>query len=348
MTTSVTPQPCTPHDQWVAATQKAIVFDVSNRSRMTLSGKDRLAFLHRFCTNDINNLPDGRGCEAFLLNVKGRILGHCFVFSAADDLYLDGSAGQCEFLMQHLAKYQLLDDVRLTNTTETSRELLLTGPLAAEALQTAFPDQPPLEDGCCRVVAASDRAASDRAASDRAASNRSGSDCVIIKRIDFLDQPTVLLSTDVESLPALLAKLNNLTMGTTDVLEGLRVQAGYPIYGADLSDDNLAQEAGRTARAISFTKGCYLGQEPVARIHAMGHVNRELRRFVLRGDCQVAVGTEIRHPKSPDKTIGTLTSVARNYETGVQIALGMVRSQFAESGMELPLNLESPATALVQ
>ncbi|TXT38384.1 MAG: folate-binding protein YgfZ [Planctomycetota bacterium] len=117
-----------------------------------------------------------------------------------------------------------------------------------------------------------------------------------------------------------------------------RVAAGFPIYGIDITEDNLAQEVGRTELAISFTKGCYLGQEPIARIDAMGHVNRQLCRIELSSGPLPDSGTPVLDKPAPDgKQVGTITSSTWKWQGDADkpLALAYLRSGFAKPGSQV-------------
>jgi hypothetical protein len=120
------------------------------------------------------------------------------------------------------------------------------------------------------------------------------------------------------------------------MFHALRIAAGFPLYGSDITEENLAQEVGRTAQAISFTKGCYLGQEPIARIDAMGHVNRQLCRLLFSSDTPPLAGTPVHENATPDaKVIGTITSSSLNPAMSRAIAMACLRSAFVKSGTEV-------------
>ena len=136
-----------------------------------------------------------------------------------------------------------------------------------------------------------------------------------------------------ELLPGLAARLRNggFVPGGADAFHALRIEAGFPWFGIDFDADNLAQEIGRTARAISFTKGCYLGQEPIARIDAMGHVNRELRTLKLGLGPLPAPGATV-HPVDDPAEIGRVTSVGRLPTTREGLGLALLRSAHLAPG----------------
>jgi folate-binding protein YgfZ len=129
----------------------------------------------------------------------------------------------------------------------------------------------------------------------------------------------------------------------------LRIAAGFPLYGLDISEEQLAQEVGRTSRAISFTKGCYLGQEPIARIDAMGHVNRELRRLEFSTGPLPTPGTVVHDKPAPDgKPIGQVTSAAwslRSRNDDKPLALAYLRNGFNSPGTKVVV---ADADAVVQ
>ena len=308
--------------EYTAALGGAAVFDVSDRTRLQMTGPDAASFLHRFCTNLVQTLSPGLGCEAFLCNVKGRILGHVLAFVGEAAVRIDTSPGQADALMTHLEKYHLLEDFRLEDVSSATFSFLVSGPLAAATLSAAGLEATQLQPFTWQVFGD-----------------------VTVRRVDLLGVPGFLVDGPIESGDDVwlrLAETNAVPAGR-DALTALRIEAGFPQYPVDLSDDNLAQEANRTAEAISFTKGCYLGQEPIARLHAMGHVNRELVCVEVEpptdgaADQSVpAPGIVLLHSEKPDKQIGTLTSTAWSPGRARVVGLGLLRSQFAKPGTEVP------------
>ncbi|MBI1313137.1 hypothetical protein GC176_17745 [bacterium] len=311
------------NDEYTAALESAAIFDVSDRTRLEMTGPDAATFLHRFCTNELQSLPPGHGCEAFLCNVKGRILGHVFAFVGKSGVRIDTAPGQADSLIAHLEKYHLLEDFQLSDATAQTFAFLVSGNEAASRLDIALPCQsalPPL--------------------------GWQAADGISIRRVDLLGVTGFLIDGPVDAADETWQRFTaaGITPAGRDALTALRIEAGFPEYGRDLSDDNLAQEANRTTEAISFTKGCYLGQEPIARLHAMGHVNRELVCVEIEPadgtaspDNIPAAGAEMLHPGKPDKEIGTLTSIAWTPGRGRAVGLAILRSQFAQPGSEVPL-----------
>lgn len=306
----------------VAASQSAAVFDLSQRTQLEMSGPDRHAFLHNFCTNDIKGLPIGRGCEAFLCNMKGRLLGHVFVFAGAESLWMETSPGHAAALIPHLERYHLLETFTLTDRSLDCGELFITGPQASAVLTAVGLNVSELRewDHNVQQVVLGD-----------------APQAVSVKRVDWLSSFGILLTTSRAACAVLQERLiaNGATAASSSTFEDLRIAAGFPYYGIDLSDENLAQEAMRTPRAISFTKGCYLGQEPIARLNAMGHVNKQLCRVRFECDAGPQVPQRLVNPADLTKEIGLITSIGWSAADNQPAGLGIIRSAFAQPGTRL-------------
>ena len=126
---------------------------------------------------------------------------------------------------------------------------------------------------------------------------------------------------------------------TPESFEALRIEAGTPASGREATEKNLPQELGRDDRAISFTKGCYLGQETVARLDALGHVNRLLRGLAIDADRPPEAGARLAD-EATGKEVGWITSAARSERTGSPIALGYVRTSHAEPGTRVKVRID--------
>jgi tRNA-modifying protein YgfZ len=321
-----------PREEYTAATTDAALFDFSDRNVIELSGSDRAKFLHNFCTNDINRLSAGRGCEAFITNVKGKILGHAWIDAGESALWLDAVAGSAERLLPHLERYHINEDVTITDRSEEWAELLVLGPNAPE-----------------RLAALGINVAS-LALLEHLSAELPG-DRLRVRRFDVNTIPGFVLAINRPRLGQLWRRLceANIRPAGSEVWTALRIEAGLPIYGIDITDDNLAQEAGRTTTAISFTKGCYLGQEPIARIDAMGHVNRELRSLRLAVETVPPPGARIFADEAGSQQVGTVTSSAFSPGTGTAVAMGLVRSSVTkpDSGVFIEIEKSPPAAATV-
>jgi folate-binding protein YgfZ len=295
-------------------TPPAAFFDLTGRAQIELTGSDRAKFLHNFCTNDINHLGDGEGCEAFVTSIKGRVLGHIFVFATADSLWIDSVPGADEALISHLDRYLITEDVTLTSRTAESAEFFLTGSLAVESLAKMGIDAGSLPLNGHSVLGA-------------------GETFAAVRRVDWLNEPGFLLLFARDNMEQARNELTvaGILESEPETFEALRIESGVPLYGRDISDENLAQEVGRSKAAISFTKGCYLGQEPIARIDAMGHVNRQLCGLKLTSG-PVPEPNSVVVADEGDKEIGRVTSAAVSPGTNRPVALAYVRRKFLAIG----------------
>jgi len=241
------------------------VIPLPNLIRIRVTGADRARFLHNFCTNDINGLQPNHVCEAFFTNVKARVLAHGYLL-AADDCHeiwmLPGDESQ---LLNHLTRYVITEDVEFESLTDACSAVALLG-------------QPAASDAATPVIAEGQWADKETSVG----STR----CVAVK----WDQTALRICS---GSPEAMASLQDqpgeyVTRGETSDFERLRILERFPRIGSDLSDDNLAPESLRTKIAFSYTKGCYLGQEPIARLDAMGQVNRVLATLEIHGEVPAA------------------------------------------------------------
>lgn len=305
--------------QLTAAREATLAFGWSSppsgpRTHLRLTGRDAVSWFHGFCTQDIKQLRVGQHRETFLCNVKGRILGHVQVFRDESELWLETVPGQGDALLKHLDRYLITEDVQLTAATETLMSWLLVGPTAAAVLgQLGWPG--------------SDLVAGEHRTEDvLGTGSGAGSAGCRIARVSWLDGPAWLMVTPASATSAMHSAFTaaGIPIGDDAAWDALRVAAGYPQYGRDLTEDHLAQEAGRTPQCISFTKGCYLGQEPIARIDAMGHINRQLTRLHGQGATLPATGSPITRGDDP-KVLGQISSAAWTQPGQAFVALGMLR-----------------------
>ena len=295
-----------------AAHQQVAVFDLSDRTQLEITGSDRVRFLHSFTSNDIKRLKPGQGCETFITNLKGKVVAHVFVFCAENSLWLDGTPGQQEIIRSHLGQFLLIDDVQIIPQSTERGELFVTGPLAAPLLQ--------LDESF--VVGSHVRRGSEGNILD-------------LRRVDLLGKPGFLLSTARSRIETVNQSLSAIGVvhGSADLFEALRVEAGFPRFGIDMTDDNLAQEVARTKQCISFDKGCYLGQETIARLDSLGHTNRELRRLRFDADQIPAASTPLLDATGTTEA-GFLTSVAKaspdskNSAEHTVVGIGMLKRAF--------------------
>jgi len=293
--------------QHAALTGEVAVAPLAGRTQIEVRGSDRAALLHNLCTSDVKRLTPGEGCEAFFTNVQGRILAYVNLLCAPHSVVLDTVPGQSEALLAHLDRYIIREDVQLHDRTDEWSELLLAGPRAEGFLSGLTGGSVPgsLLAHCEAVV---------------------GGATVFVRRVDWVGPVGFFLSVPAESTNAVRKAL--VSAGAVEcgdeAVEIARIEAGSPAFGRDITDKNFPQEVGRDARAISFTKGCYLGQETVARIDALGHVNRLLVGLRFEGSEVPRPGTELR---VGEKTAATVTSSVYSPRLGAPLAMGYVRRE---------------------
>jgi tRNA-modifying protein YgfZ len=307
-----------PHAEYESARSACALFELSERTHMELTGRDRGKFLHNFCTNDIRALPPGEGCEAFVTSVQGKVLAHIFVFAGDQSLWLECVPGCAERLISHLSRYNISEDVEFHDRTAECGTLLAAGPAAADVLfrcGLAVAELEPLHHRQVEIAGVP----------------------VQIRRNDLLRLQGYVLVCPQEQLHQVREALqaSGAQPADMDVFHALRIEAGMPWYGMDISDENLAQEVNRTSEAISFSKGCYLGQEPIARIDAMGHVNLQLRIVRLTRLPVPEAGAEIVTPGPEEKKIGRITSAALSFADDTPVALGYLRRHYDTPGLQV-------------
>lgn len=289
------------------------VYDLGWRSFLRCVGDDRVRWLNGMVTNSVTGLEDNAGCYAFVLNAQGRIQGDLNLYRRADSLWLQTDRAQLETLTAFLDHYIIMDDVTL-EPQDGWTAIGIAGPHAAEKL------------------AATGLSVSGLSAMHLAETSwRGDSTFVVAAHSPLVPRYEVWVSPDdaVNMWKALL-DAGAVPCGA-DAVEQLRILEGTPAYSIDITSRDLPQETNQM-RALHFSKGCYLGQEIVERIHSRGNVHRTLSGFVLKGEAPAAK-TPILADGQP---VGELTSVASISIPGMAsdaaqcIALGSIRREALE------------------
>lgn len=291
---------------------------LAGRTQIEVTGGDRAKLLHSFCTANVNALSPGEGCEAFILNGKGKVLGFVYLFCQVDSIVMETVPDQAEKLIAHLDRYVIREDVRFQDQTETLSELLLAGDKAAACLRAAGVVE--LPQAYCGSLESKIEARD-----------------VFIRKVEWTGPHDFLISCNTCDIEAVLTALTatGATACDQSTFEVARIEFGTPLYGIDISDENLPQELNRDQRAISFTKGCYLGQETVARLDAMGHVNKVFVGVRFEQDAEIESGAEWQ---ADGKSIGKVTSVCRSPQVDGVLARGYVKTKFAAPGSAIVCN----------
>ncbi len=304
--------------EYESARTGAAVFDRSQHGKIEAAGKDALVFLHNLSTNNVKALAPGTGCEAFFCTPTAKVVSHGFIYrlppaDKRETVWLDVWPALADKTFRHLDRYIIGEDVTLTDRTQALGQLHLAGPDAARVLSAALGEEPGAWTRCAF---------------------RTLSSGVTVRCTDPLGLPGYDLLFPTDQAAALRQKLvdNGARPAGQDTWEILRVEAGTPVYGMDMDENTFAAEVNRTPQAISYEKGCYLGQEPIVMARDRG--------VVQRGLVGLLVGDEPAPPGSllyrDGKEVGRTTSSVRSPRLGA-VALAYARRGSQTQGTELEL-----------
>jgi folate-binding protein YgfZ len=302
--------------EYRAVTEASGLLDRSDRGKLALAGPDARSFLQGQVTNDVESLTPGEGCYAAFLTPKGKMLGDLRVLDAADELLLDTERVALQELFNMIRRFSIGYDVQLHKRTLERGLISLIG-LESGAIAD-FSELAPTEHAHRMVDVA--------AVTARAVRTDVG--------IDLL-----CAADDTDALRVALEQAGAVPV-SEPVAECLRIEHGRPRYGIDLDDSVIPQEAGLNERSVSFSKGCYVGQETVARLHYRGKPNRHLRGLLLSAPAQL--GDEITFG---GRAVGTVTSATVSPRLG-PIALALVRRE-APPGSAVSVGTEAASAEVV-
>jgi folate-binding protein YgfZ len=302
--------------EYRALTEASGLLDRSERGKLALAGPDAKSFLQGQVTNDIESLTSGEGCYAAFLTPKGKMLGDLRVLDAGDELLLDTERIALQELFNMIRRFSIGYDTELHKRTLERGLLSLIGP---ESGAIAGAGQLASTEHAHRLVDVG-------GVSTRAVRTDVG--------IDLLCD-----AGDTDALRAALEEAGALPI-SEPVAECLRIECGRPQYGIDLDDTTIPQEAGLNERAVSFTKGCYVGQETVARLYYRGKPNRRLSGLLLSGPVQR--GDVITFD---GRSVGIVGSASVSPRLG-PIALALVRRE-APLGSTVSVGAEAVSAEVV-
>lgn len=282
---------------YTALRETAARVDVSARGRIKMTGEDRARLLHAMTTNHIQKLEQGQGCYAFFLNAQGRILADARVWCFADHLLLEVEPEQRQKVYEHLDRYIIADDVTLEDVTEQTESVVLLGPNARPPALSELWSHRPWDEGHIQNTPFG---------------------CTIIAPKGKLP------ASDHETVQA-----------TLDDLRVVRIEHGIPRYGEEITERYLIQETG-LLDAVSFNKGCYLGQEIVERVRSRAQVHRHLRSIEIDTDQIPAAGEKLTTAEGADA--GEVASAVYSPGWGKVAAMAYIRTPSSEPGTELRWN----------
>ncbi len=291
------------------------IYSLNTRSKIRLTGNDRVRWLNGMITNNVRDLAVGRGIYAFLLNPQGRILGDLYAYNRGDSIWLDTDESQVAKMLEIFDHYIIMDDVEVENISSQTTAVGISGPKSSDVLGAAG-----IEEG--------------------------GLQSLEFRDLQWKQIPLTLVRCEHEKRQSYEiwlapehaqqireALVQSGAMPVDDAaLELYRVARGLPRYGQDIRERDLPQETEQT-RALNFSKGCYVGQEIVERIRSRGAVHRGFTGFVFEGD-PVATGSKIQ---VEGKDVGEITSSASLPLNGSKqnVGLGYIRREAASVGKNL-------------
>lgn len=310
------------------------IADVSYRGRHRLTGEDRAKFLHRIISNNVESLSTGQGTYATLLTHRGKIIADMNLSVLEDAIGIDTAPETTEILFNELDKYIIADDVEFSDVTAETGAIAVHGPKSVDLVQSVL--------GIDELAALPERSNRFREA------DALFQHAIVCVRTDSTGEMGWTLYTAAEALVSLWETL--MTEGARfevqpigwNALESLRIEAGVPRYGAELTDSVIPLEA-ELEHAIDFEKGCYIGQEIVARMKYRGHPNRLLRGIEVDPDSSVGASASARCLRpdarvfNGDKEVGWITSATFAPTLGKSIALGYVRMAVTEAGSRVQI-----------
>jgi folate-binding protein YgfZ len=308
-----------PDSEFVKLRTECAIYDLGYRAKISLTGGDRVRWLNGMVTNNVRDLAVGNGIYAFLLNPQGHILGDLYAYNAGESIMVDTDRSQVEKILATFDHYIIMDDVEVKNLSEQFTAIGVTGPKALEVMKKAgikCPALQPLQvheikcDCECGCV-----------------------NCTLVRSDSETESYEIWLEpTYVKPLWNSLVANGAAPVGF-EALERQRIASGIPLYGVDIRERDLPQET-EQARALNFSKGCYVGQEIVERIRSRGAVHRKFVGLVAGPGQAITPGTKI---VAGEKEVGETTSAAAIRLPGGErnVALGYVRREVGTPGREV-------------
>ncbi len=329
--------------EYRAFREAAGLFHPPSAAQVEISGSHRAEFLNRLATNKLDDIQPGEGRETFLCDANGRVIHHVFVFAGPNSLVLHTAAGLGPSLIAHLDHYWIREDLAFHDRSDEWGEVILAGPHAAGIIKSLTAGPLALRERA-RERALSG-AGSDTPSPPAPLPEGEGSYLtnyglswngrpLMIRRWRERGFDSLHLAANAADIGALWQALRQLGAKACGMraLEAIRIEEGFPVIGLDITDKNLPQEVGHNEKAISFTKGCYLGQEIVARIDSRGAVVKLLSGLRFESTEVPEGGGELTHEGQP---AGQITSAAFSPGFKASVALAYVRRPFHEPGVVL-------------
>jgi len=308
-----------------SARRGAGLIERSGRGRIVVSGRDRASYLHGLLTNDITALKPGQGCYAAYLTPQGRMITDLWVYELGDVILVTVGLAQKDTLLAKFDQFLFSEDVQFGDTTDTFVSVTVVGPDAARVAAAVLGS-----------VSAGELRALGEHGNRRA--QFEGQPAIVLVVSDT-GEPGFDILVDASQREALATALRGAGVRDLDrqVAEALRIEAGVPVFGRDMDEDTIPLEAGIESRAISLTKGCYVGQEVIVRVLHRGHgrVARKLVGLTLAGEIVPPDGAVV---EAGGRDVGRTTSGSFSPALSQPIALAYLHRDFIAPGTQVVVN----------
>lgn len=314
--------------EYLALTRDGALVDLSFRSRICLLGSDREKFLHGQVTNEVARLPVAHGTYAALVTAKGKLETDLFIYKLQEELLLDFESGLTQKIIDRLSKYIIAEDVQIVDVAPHYNLLSVQGPRSAELLASAS----------LGVLLP------EKLFQWTKFTGPSG-DLYVMRNSRFGLPGFDLFVPNADTISIAQKLAERMKTAGLDACEISRIENGIPRFGVDMDETNLAPEA-LHENAISYAKGCYIGQEVIARIRTYGQVSKALRLLRLPAELQHLPARGEKLFKG-DKEVGYVTSSTLSPKHGGKVALAYVRKEANAPGETLTLGAPHGGTTLV-
>ena len=313
------------------ANESVALIDKNYRAYFTFSGPDRVRYLNAILTNNIKDLASGQGVVSLLLNAQGRILAEIETFAEAENLFCVSYLMIRERLAEVLEKYIIMDDVTFSDDAEKFGTLAVEGPRAAEIVkELTGVDLNSLPELGYLDVTVSSRTSDGATADNASVKSERAIPCRMVRR--FAGTEFIVERDKLEPLWAVLLQATRRHGGGPmgyKALSAQRLVQGVPWFGYDFGEKQIPHEAGLESSHISYTKGCYTGQEIVERVRSRGQVNRRRVELLFSGDGVPENGAEL----TIDGTaVGYVTRAARSWFPPGVLGMGYLGKEHRSVG----------------
>lgn len=316
-----------------AARRRAALFDYSARGKLSVVGSDRICFLQGMLTSDVASLAEGRAHRSALVTAKGKMISSLLLLRDRDRILIETPPGRVAALIETLDKLLITEDVELTDLTSTWGIVSVQGPLSTRVLRETLDIATTLPESNFAFELLDEP---------------EGSGLLLRhERYREIGYDLWLPAPAAEAVARRIlegAATHGVVRGGAEARDVLRIAAGRPAWGREIDGERFPGEVGLSS-AVSITKGCYVGQEVLSRIHHLGHVNRQLARVEVDGHAELAVPVPLFHD---DKRIGELTSLGRIPGEPQRPGLAVIRTEVAREGQSLTARPDGGAAVAVR